>query len=149
MGLEPAGQFTAYKKKPLDHVRPKLSFKPHVFQSFTDSRCIAKFTAMRAVLSTTINRGSLIGVPHLIVSKASAGNGSVREAASARLVGRPMAGGQRAELNVRIYSAPAASPQTLDPGDEGLSAAEVAERRFPARIRVAVPPGDPARSGIR
>jgi hypothetical protein len=89
MGLEPAGQFTAYKKKPLDHVRPKLSFKPHVFQSFTDSRYIAKFTAMRAVLSTTINRGSLIGVPHLIVAKRPLVTGLfAKRLARAWLVGR-------------------------------------------------------------
>jgi hypothetical protein len=69
MGLGPAGQFTAYKKKPLDHVRPKFSSKSHVFQSFTGSRRIAQLTAIRAVLSTTINGGSSIDVPYLIVAK--------------------------------------------------------------------------------
>jgi hypothetical protein len=69
MDLGPAGQFTAYKKKPLDHVRPKFSSESHVIQSLTGSRSIAQFTAIRAALSTTINRRSLIGVPHLIVAK--------------------------------------------------------------------------------
>jgi hypothetical protein len=72
MDLGPAGQFTAYKKKPLDHVRPKLSSKSHVFQSLKGSRCIAQFTAIRLALSTTINRGCLIGVPHLIVAASQA-----------------------------------------------------------------------------
>ena len=93
MDLGPAGQFTAYKKKPLDHVRPKLSSKSHVFQSFTGSRCIAQSTAIRAVLSTTINRRSLIGVPHLIVAKCPLVTGLFAKAARARLVGRPMACG--------------------------------------------------------
>jgi hypothetical protein len=88
MDLGPAGQFTAYKKKPLDHVRPKFSSKSHVFQSLTGSRWIAQFTAIRAVLSTTINRESLIGVPYLIVAKRPLVTGSVREGARAWLVGR-------------------------------------------------------------
>jgi hypothetical protein len=88
-----AGQFTAYKKKPLDHVRPKFSSKSHVFQLFKGSRCIAQFTAIRVALSTTINRGCLIGVPHLIVAKRPLVTGLFAKAASARLVGRPIACG--------------------------------------------------------
>jgi|SRR5271167_1584453 len=92
MALEPAGQFTAYKKKRLDHLRPKFSSKSYVLQSLTGPICVAQFTAIRTVLSTTINRGSAIGVPYLSVArrKRPAGNGSVRESA---LVGQPMACG--------------------------------------------------------
>jgi hypothetical protein len=128
------------KRNRSTHVRPKLSSKSHVFQSLTGSRCIAQFTAIRAVLSTTINRGSLIGVPHLIVAKCPLVTGLFAKAARARLVGRPMACGCPF-LNRRLVR----NRASQRPGARGSAGSSPLA---PSSIRIA-PPAVPRLPGTR
>jgi hypothetical protein len=63
-----AGEFTVYKKEPARPTLPKSSSKPHVLQAFRVPKRVSEFTVMPAVMSTTINRGFLTGIPCLIVA---------------------------------------------------------------------------------
>ena len=64
----PAGQFTVYKKEPTRPRYPRSRRKLDLIQSLSDPGRMLEFTAIGRVLSTTINRGVLAGIPYLIVA---------------------------------------------------------------------------------